>query len=107
MTICFELNGQQFIALNGGPHFKFTPAISFVIHCEGQEKVDEMLDKLTQNGGREEQCGWLMDKYGISWQVVPKMFGELMTSGDIEKRERVMAPMLKIKKLIIRDLQEA
>src|SRR6266496_1091210 len=89
MTAAFELDGQRFIALNGGPHFKFTEAVSFVINCETQEEVDEFWAKLTE-GGAESQCGWLKDKYGLSWQVVPNVLSELLGDKDPAKSKRVM-----------------
>ena len=102
MTVPFTLNGQNFTAINGGPIFKFTEAISFVVNCENQEEVDHFWNKLTE-GGQEVQCGWLKDKYGLSWQVVPKQLGELMS--DPAKAGKVMGEMLKMKKIIIKDLE--
>jgi predicted 3-demethylubiquinone-9 3-methyltransferase (glyoxalase superfamily) len=107
MTATFELEGQEFIALNAGPHFKFNEAISFVIDCETQEEVDYYWKKLTADGGQESQCGWLKDKFGLSWQVTPSMLGELYSSGDPEKSQRMMQAMMKMKKLDIAALQEA
>ena len=106
MTVKFQLDGQDFIALNGGPHFKFTEAISLVVNCETQEEVDEFWEKLSE-GGEKSRCGWLKDKYGLSWQVVPTVLGELFQSGDAERSERVMKAMLKMDKLDIRTLQQA
>ncbi len=106
MTAEFELEGQQFVALNGGPQFPFTEAVSFVINCTTQEEVDEMWNKLS-DGGEEIQCGWLKDKYGMSWQVVPTVLGELLGDKDPVKAQRVMEAMLKMKKLEIKVLQEA
>jgi len=106
MVAAFELDGQVFTALNGGPLFKFTEAISFVINCKTQEEVDHYWEKLTE-GGQESQCGWLKDKYGLSWQVVPTTLGELMSDKDPEKSKRVMQAMLKMKKIIIADLKKA
>ena len=103
MTVPFKLNGQDFTAINGGPVFKFTEAISFVVNCENQEEVDHFWSKLTE-GGQEVQCGWLKDKYGLSWQVVPKQLGELMNG---PKAGKVMGAILKMKKIIIKDLKEA
>ena len=103
MTVPFTLNGQNFTAINGGPVFKFTEAISFVVNCEDQEEVDHFWNKLTE-GGQEVQCGWLKDKYGLSWQVVPKQLGELMNGPNAGK---VMGAMLKMKKIIIKDLEDA
>jgi len=95
MTMKFELNGQEFIALNGGPHFKFTEAISFVVNCETQKEIDEYWAKLTA-GGKEVQCGWLTDKYGLSWQVQPGLLIELLGNPDKAKAERVMNAMMKM-----------
>lgn len=106
MTVAFELNGQDFIALNGGPQFKFTPAISFVVNCETQEEIDHYWEKLSA-GGRTDQCGWLADKFGLSWQVVPTILGKLMSSGDARKGQRVMQALLQMKKLDIAKLQQA
>ena len=106
MTIEFELDGQKFVAINGGPHFKFTEAVSFVIECENQEKVDYFWDKLSAGGGQESQCGWLKDKFGLSWQVVPTTLGELFQGGS-ESSKRVMHAMLQMKKLDINVLAQA
>jgi predicted 3-demethylubiquinone-9 3-methyltransferase (glyoxalase superfamily) len=106
MTISFELDGQHFIALNGGPEFKFTPAISFVVNCDTQPEIDYFWEKLSA-GGKEVACGWLEDKYGVSWQIVPVVLGELMKSKDAEKSGRVMAALMKMKKLDIEALEEA
>jgi predicted 3-demethylubiquinone-9 3-methyltransferase (glyoxalase superfamily) len=107
MTVTFELNGQSFTALNGGPHFKFTEAVSFVIDCENQEEVDKYWNALTADGGEESQCGWLKDKFGLSWQVVPRALGELIQGPDSEGAKRAMAAMLKMKKMDISKLEEA
>jgi len=107
MTIAFELDGQNFTALNGGPHFKFTEAISLVVNCADQEEVDYFWEKLTADGGQEVQCGWLKDKYGLSWQVVPKILPELVQSGDPKKSERVMKALMQMKKLDVAKLKEA
>ena len=107
MTIAFELDGQNFTALNGGPHFKFTEAISLVVNCANQEEVDYFWGKLTADGGQEVQCGWLKDKYGLSWQVVPKILPELVQSGDPKKSERVMKALMQMKKLDVAKLKEA
>lgn len=107
MVVEFELNGQHFTALNGGPLFKFNEAISFVIDCKDQKEVDYYWNKLTSNGGRESQCGWLKDKFGVSWQVVPKVMNELMTSDDPARNENVMKAMLKMSKLDVKKLQQA
>lgn len=106
MTVNFQLEGQEFVALNGGPHFKFTEAISFVINCETQEEVDEFWEKLSA-GGAESQCGWLKDKYGLSWQVVPTILAELFQDKDPEKSQRVMKAMLQMKKMDIGKLKQA
>ena len=107
MTSEIELDGQKFILLDGGPQFKFTPAISFIINCTTQEEVDNLWEKLSADGGRKDRCGWLQDKYGLSWQVVPKKLGELMYSNDPAKSKRVMEAMMQMGKLEINKLQEA
>ena len=106
MTIEFELDGQKFVAINGGPHFKFTEAVSFVIDCESQEKVDYFWEKLSGGGGQESQCGWLRDKFGLSWQIVPTTLSELF-QGNPESSKRVMHAMLQMKKLDINVLKQA
>jgi predicted 3-demethylubiquinone-9 3-methyltransferase (glyoxalase superfamily) len=106
MTVEFQLDGQEFVGLNGGPHFKFTEAISLVVNCETQEEVDEFWEKLSE-GGEKSRCGWLKDKYGLSWQVVPTVLGELYQSKDPEKSERVMKAMLQMDKLDIKTLKQA
>jgi predicted 3-demethylubiquinone-9 3-methyltransferase (glyoxalase superfamily) len=106
MTVAFELDGQEFTALNGGPLFKFTEAISLVVNCETQAEVDHFWTKLSA-GGEEVQCGWLKDKYGISWQVVPTVLIELLQSKDPEKAKRVMSAMLKMKKIDIGAVKKA
>jgi predicted 3-demethylubiquinone-9 3-methyltransferase (glyoxalase superfamily) len=106
MTVEFELEGQEFIALNGGPVFKFTEAISFVVNCQTQAEVDKYWKKLSA-GGKQVQCGWLRDKYGLSWQIVPTVLGELMSSKDAAKSQRVMEAMLKMVKLDIKKLKLA
>ncbi len=106
MTVDFELNGQPFLAINAGPEFKFSPAISFMVNCETQQEVDELWEKLT-DGGQEEDCGWLRDKYGLSWQIVPNVLGALMQDKDPEKARRVTEAMFRMKKLDIKTLQEA
>lgn len=106
MTVSFQLNGQDFTALNGGPIFKFTEAISFDVSVETQEEVDYYWEKLTE-GGEEVQCGWLKDKYGLSWQIIPTALGELMQGDDAERSNRVMQAMLKMKKIDISGLKEA
>jgi predicted 3-demethylubiquinone-9 3-methyltransferase (glyoxalase superfamily) len=106
MTVSFELNGQKFLALNGGPDFKFNEAISFQIDCESQEEVDLYWNKLSE-GGEEGPCGWLKDRFGVSWQVVPTRLPELLGDPDREKAQRVMAAMLKMKKIQIDELEAA
>ena len=106
MTVSFQLQGQEFTALNGGPHFKFNEAISLVINCETQEEVDDLWELLSK-GGEVLECGWVKDKYGLAWQVVPKAFFELIDDKDPAKAERVMQAMLKMKKLDIRELKRA
>ncbi|HEV8479679.1 MAG TPA: VOC family protein [Candidatus Eisenbacteria bacterium] len=103
----FEINGQRFMALNGGPQFKFTEAISFVIHCEDQEEIDYYWSNLTSQGGQESQCGWLKDKFGLSWQVVPTVLSELMSDKDPKKANAVMQALLQMKKLDIAGLRSA
>ena len=106
MTVEFELNGLEFIALNAGPTFKFTEAISFVVDCETQEEVDYYWERLSE-GGEKSHCGWLKDKFGLSWQVTPTILGKLMTDNDSEKAKRVMETMLQMDKLDIEPLQRA
>jgi predicted 3-demethylubiquinone-9 3-methyltransferase (glyoxalase superfamily) len=106
MTVSFQLDGQDFTALNGGPHFKFNEAISLMINCETQEEVDDLWERLSK-GGEILECGWVKDKYGLAWQVVPKMFFELISDKDPAKAERAMQAMLKMKKLDIRELKRA
>lgn len=107
MTVTFELDGQEFIALNGGPMFNFTEAVSFFINCETQEEIDDIWNKLTADGGTEGMCGWLTDKFGLSWQVAPPLLGELLADKDPAKAERVMQAMMKMKKISIADLEKA
>jgi predicted 3-demethylubiquinone-9 3-methyltransferase (glyoxalase superfamily) len=108
MTVEFELDGQHFSALNGGEVFKFTEAISFVINCDTQEEVDHYWNKLTESGdAKAQQCGWLKDKYGVSWQVVPKALNELMSSKDPGVAQKVTHAMLQMKKLDIKALKDA
>jgi predicted 3-demethylubiquinone-9 3-methyltransferase (glyoxalase superfamily) len=106
MTATFELEGQQFIALNGGPEFHFTEAISLLVSCETQQEIDDLWRKLTA-GGEEGQCGWLKDKYGLSWQIVPKDMGALLGGKDPEKAKRAMQAMLGMKKIDIAALKRA
>ena len=106
MSVTFELEGQLFMALNGGPVFNFSPAISFFVTCETQEKVDELWKRLSK-GGEEEQCGWLKDKFGVSWQIVPNDLGEMLQDKDAKKSERVMEELLQMKKIDIQRLKTA
>lgn len=106
MTAEFQLDGQEFIALNGGPRFKFTEAISLVVNCESQEEVDHFWEKLSA-GGEKSRCGWLKDKFGLSWQVVPTILAELMSDPDPEKSKRVMQAMLQMDKIEIGPLKRA
>jgi predicted 3-demethylubiquinone-9 3-methyltransferase (glyoxalase superfamily) len=106
MTVTFELNGQEFMALNGGPYFQFSPAISFFVSCETQEEVDDYWEKLSE-GGQTEQCGWLRDRFGVSWQIVPTALGEMMQDPDPEKVRRVTQAMLQMVKLDIAGLRLA
>ena len=106
MTVTFELDGQEFVALNGGPVFKFTEAISLVVNCETQEEVDSFWTKLSA-GGQEVQCGWLKDRFGVSWQIVPTVLPEMLRDKDPQKARRVMAAMLKMKKIDIAVLKKA
>ena len=106
MSCTFQLDGQQFYALNGGPHFKFTEAISLFVSCETQSEIDEMWEKLSA-GGAKSRCGWLKDKFGLSWQIVPPLLGELLGDKDPEKSKRVMMAMMKMDKIVIQDLKDA
>lgn len=103
----FELEGQRFMALNGGPHYKFTEAISLFVNCETQQEVDYYWENLLSDGGREDRCGWLKDKFGLSWQIVPTILGKLMSDPDPKKTQRVMQAMLKMIKLDIETLKQA
>lgn len=108
MVIEFQLAGQKFTALNGGPHFKFNEAISFIVNCESQEEVDYYWEKLSEGGDEKAQmCGWLKDKFGLSWQIVPVILGKLMSDPDPAKAGRVMNAMLQMKKIVIKDLKDA
>ncbi|MGC1437876.1 MAG: VOC family protein [Terriglobales bacterium] len=107
MSARFQLDGQDFFALNGGPLFKFTEAISFFVNCETQEEVDELWEKLTAGGGTPQRCGWLKDKYGLSWQIIPKALGEMLGDKDPQKSQRVMQAMLQMNKIDIQRLKEA
>jgi predicted 3-demethylubiquinone-9 3-methyltransferase (glyoxalase superfamily) len=106
MSATFELQGQEFIALNGGHMFTFSPAISFFVHCETQEEVDKFWEKLAE-GGEKQRCGWLRDKFGVSWQIVPTVLGQLLQDKDAEKSKRVMNAMLQMEKLDIAGLKRA
>ena len=106
MTATFQLNGQEFMALNGGPMFKFTEAISFFVKCNTQAEIDEFWDKLSE-GGEKSRCGWLKDKFGLSWQIVPPILGQLLNDKDPEKAKRVMMAMLKMSKIEIQKLKDA
>lgn len=106
LTATFRLAGQEFMALNGGPHFKFTEAISLFVSCETQEEVDELWAKLSE-GGEVQQCGWLKDRYGLSWQIVPTALGEMLGDPDPQKAQRVMQAMLQMQKLDIAALRRA
>ena len=106
MTVAFALDGQDFVALNGGPQFKFNEAISLLVNCETQQEVDELWEKLTA-GGQPSKCGWLKDRYGLSWQIVPSALGQLMQDKDPAKSRRVMEAMLQMDKLDIRKLKQA
>jgi predicted 3-demethylubiquinone-9 3-methyltransferase (glyoxalase superfamily) len=107
LTVAFALDGQDFTALNAGPQFKFTEAVSFVIRCKTQDEIDHYWSKLTANGGQESMCGWLKDKFGLSWQVVPANISELMSDPDPQKSGRVMQALLQMKKLDISALEKA
>jgi len=107
MNGVFELDGQKFYAFDAGPQFKFTEAISFFVNCETQEEIDNFWNKLTTDGGQESMCGWLKDKFGVSWQIVPPVLGEMLTDKDKTKAGRVMQAMMGMKKIIIADLKKA
>jgi predicted 3-demethylubiquinone-9 3-methyltransferase (glyoxalase superfamily) len=106
MTGTFQLEGQDFMALNGGPHFTFSPAISFFVNCQTQQEVDELWEKLSE-GGEKGRCGWLKDKYGLSWQIVPSALGEMLQDEDAERSKRVMKAMLQMDKIDIKTLKQA
>jgi len=106
MSATFQLEGQEFMALNGGPHFSFTPAISMFVNCETQEEVDEFWEKLSA-GGSKERCGWLKDKYGLSWQIIPSALGKLMGDKNPAKAKSVMNAMLQMNRIDIKTLQQA
>jgi predicted 3-demethylubiquinone-9 3-methyltransferase (glyoxalase superfamily) len=106
MSATFELEGQKFMALNGGPHYAFTPAVSFFVNCETQEEVDEFWEKLSE-GGEQSRCGWLKDKYGLSWQIIPSILGKLLQDEDAGKARNVMEAMLQMDKIDIKALKQA
>ena len=106
MSATFQLDGQEFMALNGGPQFKFTEAISFFVNCETQEEVDALWEKLSE-GGQKSRCGWLKDKYGLSWQIIPSALGKMLGDKDPEKSQRVMKAMLQMDKIDIKGLEQA
>jgi len=106
MSTIFQLDGQEFFALNGGPHFTFTPAISFFVNCETQEEVDELWEKLSE-GGEKQRCGWLKDKYGLSWQVIPAALGKMLQDKDTQKSRSVMKAMLQMEKIDMEGLKQA
>jgi predicted 3-demethylubiquinone-9 3-methyltransferase (glyoxalase superfamily) len=106
MTVTFEIEGQEFVALNGGPHFTFSEAISLMVQCETQKEIDEMWEKLSR-GGEEGPCGWLKDKYGLSWQIVSPEWNEMLRDKDVEKSERVMKAILQMTKPDIKTLKQA
>ena len=106
MSVTFELEGREFMALNGGPHFSFTPAISLFVNCETQEEVDELWEKLSE-GGSKERCGWLKDKYGLSWQIIPATLGKLLGDKNPAKAKSVMNAMLQMTKIDVKGLEQA
>jgi predicted 3-demethylubiquinone-9 3-methyltransferase (glyoxalase superfamily) len=106
MTILFEIDGQRLLALNGGPQYKFTPALSLMVNCDDQAEIDALWEKLAE-GGEHIQCGWLTDKFGVSWQIVPRALPELLSGGDAERADRLMRAVMRMKKLDIAQLQQA
>jgi predicted 3-demethylubiquinone-9 3-methyltransferase (glyoxalase superfamily) len=106
MSVTFQIEGQEYFALNGGPHFKFTPAISFFVNCETQQEVDDLWEKLSA-GGRTDRCGWLQDKFGVSWQIIPSVLGQLLGDKDPQRANRAMQAMLQMTKIDIEKLQQA
>jgi predicted 3-demethylubiquinone-9 3-methyltransferase (glyoxalase superfamily) len=107
LTVEFEIEGQKFTALNGGPQFKFNESVSFVVNCETQDEVDYFWEKLTADGGQESQCGWLTDKFGLSWQITPTVLIEMLHDKDAAKSERVMKAMFQMQKIEIKRLRDA
>ncbi len=107
MWVTFELEGQQFMALNGGPHFKLTPAISLFVDCKTQEEVDELWEKFLEGGGKPDACGWLTDKFGLSWQIIPTALGEMLNDPDPAKSQRVMKAMMEMVKIDVKVLKAA
>jgi predicted 3-demethylubiquinone-9 3-methyltransferase (glyoxalase superfamily) len=108
MTVTFQLDGQEFMALNGGPEFKFSEAVSFVVNCENQEEIDYYWEKLSEGGDEKAQvCGWLKDKFGLSWQIVPYILNRMLMENDAEKSERIMQAIIKMKKIDIETLKQA
>jgi len=106
MTVSFSIFGQKFLGLNGGPVFKFSPAVSFIVNCETQKEIDRFWQKLSE-GGQPSQCGWLTDKFGLSWQIVPSALGKMITSKDPKKGERVMAALMQMTKIDLKTLKQA
>ena len=107
MTVRFEIAGEEFVALNGGPHFTFNEAISFAVNCDTQEEIDAFWEKLSAGGGEKSRCGWLKDKFGVSWQVVPTALAEMVSADQPERSDRVMRALLQMDKLDLRRLQAA
>lgn len=107
LTVAFTLGGRDFVALNGGPQFRFTEAVSFVVQCDTQAEIDRLWEQLTRDGGAESQCGWCRDRFGLSWQVVPRRLGEMLSDPDRAKARRVTEAFLPMKKLIIAELERA
>jgi predicted 3-demethylubiquinone-9 3-methyltransferase (glyoxalase superfamily) len=107
MSVQFELDGQRFMALNGGPHYKFTEAVSLFVACETQEEIDELWAKLTADGGASNRCGWLKDKFGLSWQIIPTTLGRMLSDPDPAKSKRALDAMLQMNKLDLKQLQQA
>jgi predicted 3-demethylubiquinone-9 3-methyltransferase (glyoxalase superfamily) len=106
MSVLFSIEGQRFLAINGGPHFKFTPALSLMVNCKSQAEIDHLWERLSE-GGAKSRCGWLTDRYGLSWQIVPAALEQIMQSGDKERAARVMKKLMTMDKLIISDLERA